>query len=285
MSFLKGGILTADGLTTVSTTYAQRDPDRGARREARRRPPAAARSASSAIINGIDYAVWNPTTDPAIAAHYDAEDTANKGRCKSALLQELGLEMKPERPLLVSLGRIVQQKGCDVLAAALPKISEARRRRGDRRLRRRGDDEKLRAVVAKSPERAAFLGAVPEPLTHRLFAAADAVMIPSRYEPCGLVQLYAQRYGAAPIATRTGGLVDTIVDLDSALETGTGYLFDKATPAALVGAVQRAVSGLGLPRWSAVRRRMMRLDLGWDRPARRYVQIYRDLGAGAERTA
>src|SRR6185312_5241465 len=101
------------------------------------------------------------------------------------------------------------------------------------------------------------------------------VLIPSRYEPCGLVQLYAQRYGAIPVACRTGGLSDTIVDCDAALETGSGFLFDKPTATALVGGVQRALSAMTTPRWGALRRRVMRLDLGWDRPARRYAAVYR----------
>ena len=120
--------------------------------------------------------------------------------------------------------------------------------------------------MAKAPERAAYLGEVPEAIVHRLLAAADIVVVPSRYEPCGLVQLYAQRYGAIPVACRTGGLADTIVDCDAALETGSGFLFDKPTAAALVGGVQRALAAMTSPRWGALRRRVMRLDLGWDRP-------------------
>lgn len=274
LNYLKGGILAADALTTVSTTYAREilTPELGERLDGVLRTR---EKELQGIVNGIDYAVWNPMTDPALAARYDAEDTANKGRCKSALLAELGLEIQPDRPLIVSIGRVVAQKGSDVLATALPKIlkadvSVAIAGTGDPALM-----AKLEAAVAKAPERAAYLGAVPEPLSHRLLAAADAVVIPSRYEPCGLVQLYAQRYGAVPVACRTGGLVDTIVDCDAALETGTGFLYDKPTATALVGGVQRALAAMTSPRWGALRRRVMRLDLGWDRPARRYAHVYR----------
>jgi starch synthase len=279
VSFLKGGILSADALTTVSTTYATEilTPKQGERLDGVLRTRAAR---LTGIVNGIDYAVWNPMTDPAIIARYDAEDTANKGRCKSALLQELGLEIRPERPLLVSVGRVVNQKGSDLLASALPKllkndIAVVIAGEGDRELM-----AKIEAAVAKAPERAKYLGLVSEAAVHRLMAAADLVLVPSRYEPCGLVQLYALRYGAAPVAARTGGLIDTIVDLDAELETGTGFLFDKPTATALVGGVQRALSALTSPRWSAVRRRIMRLELGWDRPARRYMQVYRQLIGG-----
>jgi starch synthase len=276
VNFLKAGLVAADAVTTVSDTYA-RDivtPEHGERLDGVLR---ARKTPLAGIVNGIDYAVYNPTIDPSIIAHYDAEDPANKGRCKSALLAELGLEVRPERPLIVSLGRIVAQKGSDLLASALPKILKS-----DVGVIIAGDGDatlkaKLEAAVAKAPERAAYKGLVTEPVAHRLLAAADFVLLPSRFEPCGLVQLYAQRYGALPIAHATGGLVDTIVDCDAQLETGTGFLFEKATATALVAATQRAIAATLSPRWPALRRRVMRLDLGWDRPARRYAQLYRSL--------
>jgi starch synthase len=275
VSFLKGGILAADALTTVSTTYAREmlTPELGERLDG---VLGTRQKDLTGIVNGIDYAVYNPMTDPALIARYDAEDPGNKGRCKTALLQELGLEIRPDRPLVVSIGRVVAQKGSDLLASALPKllksdVAVAIAGTGDPAL-----VNKLEVAVAKAPERAVYVGAAPEPIIHRLLAAADVVAVPSRYEPCGLVQLYAQRYGAVPVACRTGGLVDTIVDCDAALETGSGFLFDKPTAAALVGGVQRAIAAMASPRWGALRRRVMRLDLGWDRPARRYAHVYRD---------
>jgi starch synthase len=274
VSFLKAGILAAHALTTVSNTYAReiQTPEHGERLDGVLRSRAAQ---LTGIVNGIDYAVWNPTTDPSLAARYDAEDTSNKGRCKSALLVEHGLPVSPERPVLAFIGRMAAQKGADVLAAALPKIlrsdvSVVIAGAGDE-----GLAEGLRQAVARAPDRAVYLGGVSEAVVHRVLAGADAVLVPSRYEPCGLVQLYAQRYGALPVVTRTGGLVDTVVDIDAALETGTGILIDEATPAALLGGAQRAVAAMQHPRWPALRRRIMRLDLGWDRPARRYAQLYR----------
>jgi starch synthase len=278
VNFLKAGILAADTLTTVSSTYARAilTPEEGDKLDGVLRTR---EKDLVGIVNGIDYAVYNPMTDPALVARYDAEDTGNKARCKSALLAELGLELVPERPLFASIGRIVHQKGSDVLATAMPKILK-----NDAAVVVVGSGDpaltaKLRAATAKAPERAAFLGQVPEPVVHRVLAAADFMMVPSRYEPCGLVQQYAQRYGALPIAHQTGGLVDTVVDLDAELETGTGFLFDKPTPVGLAGAVQRAITAYTLPRFSSVRRRVMRLDLGWDRPARRYAAVYRGLHA------
>jgi starch synthase len=276
VSFLKGGIVAADALTTVSNTYAREilTPDFGERLDGVLRTR---EQELVGIVNGIDYAVYNPMTDPALAARYDADDPSNKGRCKSALLAEIGLEVAPDRPLVVSIGRVVHQKGSDLLASAIPKILKSDASvvvagAGDPALM-----AKLEASVSKAKERAAYLGAVSEAVVHRLLAAADLVVVPSRYEPCGLVQLYAQRYGAVPVACRTGGLVDTVVDLDAALETGTGFLYDKPTATALLGAVQRGLAATLHPRWAAVRRRVMRLDLGWDRPARRYASVYRGL--------
>lgn len=276
VSFLKAGILAAQALTTVSSTYAQeiQTAEHGERLDGLLRARAAQ---LTGIVNGIDYAVWNPTTDPALAARYDAEDISNKGRCKSALLVEHGLPVAPERPLLAFIGRMAAQKGVDVLVAALPKIL-----RSDVSVIIAGTgDEALagsvREAVSRAPDRAVYLGAVAEAVVHRVLAGADAVLVPSRYEPCGLVQLYAQRYGALPVVTRTGGLIDTVVDIDSALETGTGVLIDEPTPAALLGGAQRALAAMQHPRWPALRRRIMRLDLGWDRPARRYAQLYRSL--------
>ncbi len=186
--------------------------------------------------------------------------------------------MATARPLLVSLGRVVAQKGSDVLADALPSLLKL-----DVSIVVAGSgtpalEDAIKAGLARAPERARFLGQVPESLAHKLVAAADLMLLPSRYEPCGLVQMYAQRYGTLPVASRTGGFVDTIVDLDAGLEAGTGFLFDGPTAENLVGATQRAVSAMAHPRWGSVIRRVMRLDLGWDRPARRYAQLYKALG-------
>jgi starch synthase len=136
---------------------------------------------------------------------------------------------------------------------------------------------KLNAAVQKAHGNAVYLGAASEALVHRVYAAADILLAPSRFEPCGLVQLYAQRYGALPVARATGGLVDTIVDCDAKLETGTGFLFDEPTTDALYAATQRALAAYTLPQWASLRRRVMRLDRGWERAARQYEQAYKAL--------
>jgi starch synthase len=274
VNFMKGGLVATRKLTTVSPTYAAeiQTPAHGHGLEG----VLATRSNDLlGITNGIDYATWNPATDAALVARYDAEDTANKGRCKTAVLRELGLPLASPGPLVLHIGRMVRQKGTDLCLEILPKLVFA----GATVILVGDGDPALvaRATEAVEPfaDQARFIHAAAEPLVHRLFAAADIVLVPSRFEPCGLVQLYGQRYGALPVARATGGLTDTIVDCDAALETGTGFLFREADPLDLLAATQRALAAYASPRWPALRRRAMRLDLGWDRPARRYEQVYR----------
>ena len=276
VNFLKGGLVAATKLTTVSATYAReiQTKERGHGLEG----VLALRARDlTGITNGIDYATWNPASDAALVARYDAEDSSNKERCKTAVLRELGFSLAARGPLIVHVARMVPQKGTDLCIEALPKLVFAGATvvlagDGDQGLMDRAD-----LATQALPEQARFVHAAPETLVHRLFAGADIVLVPSRFEPCGLVQLYAQRYGALPVAHATGGLCDTIVDCDAALETGTGFLFQAPETIELVGATERAIAATTSPRWAALRRRVMRLDLGWDRPARRYDQIYRSL--------
>jgi len=277
INLLKLGVVSADAVTTVSATYAReiQTAAHGARLDGVLR---ARGEALAGIVNGVDYAVWNPATDPAVAARYDAEDFANKARCKGALQKELGLALDAAAPLVACVGRLVEQKGTDVAAAAVPKLVRAT----DAQIVFAGDGEPglvaaIEALVSKSPGRVAFARAATEAVVHRIFAGADFVLVPSRYEPCGLVQMYGQRYGTLPVAHATGGLVDTIVDCDAKLETGTGFLFEEETPEALLGATERAIAARTLPKWPGLVRRAMRLDRSWDRPARRYEQLYRAL--------
>jgi len=274
INLLKQGILTADALTTVSATYATdvQTPEGGHRLDGVLRARA---SRLVGITNGVDYSVWNPATDPALPARYDAEDAQNKQRCKGELQRELGLPIDAAAPLIASVGRMVHQKGTDVVAETIPRILRATNAQVV--VAGAGEPSLMTAVehaVEKSHGRAVFAPAASEALVHRIFAGAELALVPSRHEPCGLVQLYAQRYGALPVAHATGGLVDTVVDCDAQLETGTGFLFQGVTPEALLGAALRGVAARGLPQWPHLVRRVMRLDRGWDRPARRYEQLY-----------
>lgn len=277
LNLLKQGIVAADAVTTVSPSYAReiQAPDTGERLDGILR---ARSNAVLGILNGVDYAVWNPASDSELAARYDAEDTTNKMRCKGALQRELGLPLEPETPLVAYVGRLVPQKGPDLLAHALPELL----RGTDAQFIIVGDGDpstkaQIDAVCAKSGGRAVAIGHVKDAIVHRVFAGADIVVVPSRFEPCGLVQMYAQRYGAAPVVRKTGGLTDTVVDCDSKLETGTGFTFDDDDVSELVGATERALAARVLPTWPRLVRRMMRLDRSWDRAARQYEQLYKGL--------
>jgi starch synthase len=276
VNFLKQGIVSADAVTTVSASYAREIQSEagGCRLDGVLR----AKERITGIVNGVDYGVWNPATDSNIVARYDAEDATNKARCKAALQRELGLAVEERAPLIVSVGRIVPQKGSDLVAEVLARIL----RGSDAQIVVAGDGDdalvaKLQAAAEKGHGRAIFLRNAPEATVHRIFAGADIALVPSRFEPCGLVQLYAQRYGAAPVAHATGGLIDTIVDCDAKLETGTGFLFEEPTADLLYATVQRAIAAFETDRWSVLRRRVMRLDRGWERAGRQYEQVYRSL--------
>jgi starch synthase len=278
VNVLKQGIVSADVVTTVSPTYAQEIQTEAHGQKLH--GVLQSKGKVVGIVNGVDYGVWNPATDSNLVARFDAEDASNKARCKGALQKELGLPLDPDVPLVANVGRIVEQKGTDLVADLVPKLA----RGSDAQIVIAGDGDpkliaRLEAALTRAPGRGVFVRAASEVLVHRIFAGADIVLVPSRFEPCGLVQLYAQRYGALPVARATGGLVDTVVDCDAKLETGTGFLFEEPTPEALFGAVQRAIAAYTTPRWPSLRRRVMRLDRGWERAARQYEQTYRTLSA------
>lgn len=276
---LKAGVAFADAITTVSPGYAreiQTEERAGALAQV------LADKTIIGICDGIDYAIQNPATDAAIVSRYDAEDTSNKGRSKSALMKELGLELEVDRPLVAAVGELSRPAGFDLVLAALPTILKndltlVVAGHGPLTLAKRFD-----AAKAKYADRYAFVEGPDDTLLHRIYAAADLVLVPSRHAPCGVSQLVAQRYGAAPVAHATGGIVDTVIDCDAHLETGSGFLFDEDTVQSLSGALGRGLAACGSPAWGELRRRMMRLDVGWDRPARRYLQVFRQtLGATA----
>lgn len=234
------------------------------------------------VSGGLDYASHNPAVDATLEARYDAEDPWLKARTKGVVLREHRLELDIERPLAVFFGPLDRAHGADVLLAALPKILR----------------ERLSLVVAGSPSdplygnfckardaSADVLSVVElrgEGSERRLAAAADLALVATRGAPAETAHLVAQRYGALPVALAAGACLDGIVDADAQLETGTGFLFDTPEPAALAGALGRALAAYASEDgFARLRRRVMKLDLGWDRPARRYAQLYRRVTTGA----
>jgi starch synthase len=280
LSFMKAGLKFADRVTTVSPTYAREigTHEFGFGLDGVIR----GRGADvSGVLNGVDGAVWDPATDASIAARYSAVELAGKARCKQALQAELGLSPRADAPLFGIVSRLTSQKGLDLMLGALPGL---RARGGQLALQGAGEPALEAAFIAAAkahPDEVAVRIGYDEAFAHRLIAGADAILVPSRFEPCGLTQLYGLRYGTLPVVRRVGGLADTVVDAsDEAVQAdrATGFSFDAATPTALEGAIQRAIAAYAKPeRWRRLMARAMAQDFSWDGAAQKYIALYRDL--------
>ncbi len=279
LSFLKAGLSYADRITTVSPTYAREigTHEFGCGMDGLVRARAAV---VSGILNGVDPAVWAPRTDTHLGARYGADNLAGKARCKQALQAELGLQQQADAPLFGLVSRLTQQKGLDLVLGAMPAALHAGAQfvllgSGDATL-----ESACSAAAAANPGRVALSLGYDEALAHRVIAGCDAVLVPSRFEPCGLTQLYGLSYGSLPVVRRVGGLADTVVDAsDEAIRNGsaTGFSFEAATPAALEAALLRAVDCYrqgGV--WQALVQRAMAQDFSWPEAARHYMALYRD---------
>lgn len=290
LSFMKAGLKFADRVTTVSPTYAQEiaTPEHGAGLHGVIQGRVAT---VSGILNGVDGEVWNPATDPALTHRYSAADLAGKAQCKQALQRRMGLAERPEALLIAVVSRLSAQKGLDLLLDALPAIAG---RGAQLVLLGTGEpalESAFRDAAAAQPDQVAVQIGYDEPWAHQMIAAADVVLVPSRFEPCGLTQLYGLRYGTVPVVRRVGGLADTVVDAHEATleaDTATGFSFDHATPGALDEAVRRAQALHAQPaRWQHVMRRAMAQEFSWPGAAARYGELYASLRAaeGAGRVA
>ncbi len=270
-SLLALGLVSADILTTVSPTYAREivTPEGGYGLDGILR---ARQERLSGVLNGIDPMLWNPETDSALAARYGATTLARRGANKKALQQEALLA--PEaRPLLAMVTRLDPQKGLDIAAPAVRRWLESG---GQFILLGTGRPEierEFAQLELSFPGRASVRLRFDPVYARRIYGGADMLLIPSRYEPCGLTQMIAMRYGAVPVARRTGGLADTITD--AAEPVGTGFLFDEYSPPALWSGLERALRVYADPKkWRQMQRRGMRSDFSWSRPAARYSELY-----------
>ncbi|MDE2277664.1 MAG: glycogen synthase GlgA [Burkholderiales bacterium] len=279
-SFMKAGLQFAHHVTTVSPTYAHEiaTHEFGCGLDGVIRSRA---GSVSGILNGIDDAIWNPATDPAIAQRYDAERLAGKRACRQALQAELGLQPDPQALLLSVVSRLTAQKGLDLVLAALPALVRA----GVQLVVQGTGEPALEAAFAMAqqahPGRVHVHIGYDEARAHRLIAGADGIVVPSRFEPCGLTQMYGLRYGTLPLVRRVGGLADTVVDAsDEAVTRGqaTGFVFDAATPAALERCARRALElHADARRWAAVQATAMAQELSWTGSARQYLTLYQRL--------
>lgn len=280
LSFLKSGLVYSDRLTTVSPRYA---------REIQTQAFGCGmdglltyRSADlSGILNGADYQVWDPATDPHLPHPCPPGDRAAKLAMKTALRTELGLAQTGSAPLMVVVSRLTEQKGMDLLLAVLPAILGLGAQlavvgTGDRAL-----EEAFAAAAQAHPDQVAVHIGYSEPLAHRLMAAGDMLLLPSRFEPCGLTQFYAFRYGTVPIGHVTGGLADTLIDTSyDSLITGTAnaFVFEHGNAGAFQWAVERAVGLHADPeKWHRIVESGLAQDFSWNRSAKRYLDLYNDL--------
>ncbi|MEO8052378.1 MAG: glycogen synthase GlgA [Acidobacteriota bacterium] len=270
LSFLKAGIVWSDAITTVSPTYAReiQTPEYGHGLDGVLRDCAAR---ITGILNGVDYAEWSPDTDPYGRYPYSARDLSGKRLAKRALLEEVGLPLNETRPLIGIVSRFAGQKGFDLVGGIAAELAEMHLAMVVLGSGEAPIEEMFRKMASTHPEKFSVQVGYDNGLAHRIEAGADMFLMPSRYEPCGLSQMYSLRYGTVPIVRATGGLEDTVDEL-------TGFKFTEYTPEALLGAIREALEAWSDgPRWLERMRRGMAQDFSWDAAALRYKSLYRSM--------
>jgi starch synthase len=277
LSFMKAGLAYADRVTTVSPTYAAEMAteefgcgldgvvrDRGAK--------------VSGILNGVDTTVWNPMDDAAIAANYSASALQGKDFCKKEFQQSMGLDVDSKAPLFCIVSRLTWQKGLDLVLACLPNLLAA----GGQLAVQGTGDPALEAAFTQAarahPGKVAVRVGYDEKAAHQMMAGADVILVPSRFEPCGLTQLYAFRYGAIPLVRHVGGLADTVVHTNPETlrrDEATGFIFETATPSALAAALTQATQTYAQPEiWRQIVLRGMSRNFSWEHSASQYLSLY-----------
>jgi starch synthase len=282
IGFLKAGLHFADVITTVSPTYAVeiRTPENGMGLDGLLRARA---SVLTGICNGIDTDVWNPRGDPHIAAPFGSEDLDGKTLNTTALRERFGLSPLADAPLFGIISRLTGQKGIDLVIGALPELLAGG---GQLAVLGSGDaglEAALKQAAAESPGRVAVVFGYDEPLAHLMQAGCDALIVPSRFEPCGLTQLAALRYGTLPVVSRVGGLADTVIDAnEAAIAAGaaTGFQFGPPTVEMLVRALQRVFALWHVKdAWQRLQRSALSADVGWDRSAQIYASLFKSVAS------
>jgi starch synthase len=284
ISLLKAGIVYSDAVTTVSPTYSReiQTSEFGLGMEGILRNKSAA---LHGILNGADYSVWDPATDPHIASNYDSRRLSGKAANKAALLEEIGLEPALlKRPVLGMTSRLSHQKGCDLL---IPVLDELVRMNVGLVILGEGEEryeKPLLEAAERRPGKVSVTVGFDEALAHRIMAGVDIFLVPSLYEPCGLTQMYALKYGTVPVVRATGGLEDTIEDFDPRNKTGNGFKFGPYDANAFFLSIQRAVDlWADEENWERLMREGMAADFSWTRSGERYLELYQSLLAAKRR--
>lgn len=277
INFLKAGIVFSDIINTVSKQYSKeiQTPEFGFGLDGVLRTR---KNDLYGIVNGIDYGQWNPETDRLLPAHYRVDDLTNKSVCKKALQDAFSLPRDPAIPLLATIGRLANQKGFDLIGASLEDLLDIGGGlqylvlgTGDRKYH-----DLLTSLALKYPKQFSVKIAYDDALAHLVEGGADMFLLPSRYEPCGLNQLYSLRYGTVPIVRGVGGLEDTIIDYTERPDIGTGFKFYDYSKTGMIDAIARAVKVYYTSEaWSKLVRQCMVADFSWEKSAREYVNLYK----------
>jgi starch synthase len=280
ISFMKAGLVYSNKITTVSPNYAREicTPEFGCGLDGVMRDRA---GDLSGILNGVDYAVWNPD-EAKIAEPYSSSDLAGKKVCKRALQLEFDLSTKARGPLFAVVSRLTSQKGMDLLLAALPELLQEEAQLAVLGTGEGDLEAGFRYMASINPDHVAVCIGYDESMSHRFMAGADILLVPSRFEPCGLTQLYALRYGTLPLVRRVGGLADTVVDVNHenlATNRATGFVFDEAARPALGARIREACALYRNDEavWTKLQQRAMQQDFSWDDSAANYEQLYKGL--------
>jgi starch synthase len=277
-SALKAGLVAADALSTVSRRYCEevQTPEQGNGLDWLLR---ARRDRFVGVTNGVDYDLWNPETDPHIAAHFSAADLAGKRECKLDLLRRFGLPQEPERPIIAIISRLVAQKGYDLIRQVAGAILETGSFFIALGAGAKEYEDFLQLWHDSAPQRVGiYKGYAGEPLAHQIEAGADMFLMPSLYEPCGLNQMYSMRYGTVPIVRATGGLDDTVENFNPERGTGNGFKFHPYTASALLEKIREALYFYAKPEaWRQMQRNGMAMDNSWSAAAKKYLEIYKEI--------
>ena len=271
---LKGGLMTSDALSTVSRRYGLeiQTPEHGHGLDWLLRQRS---DRLIGVTNGVDYEVWNPATDPHLAAHYSREDLSGKRVCKRDLLASLGLPVDLDRPIIATVSRLTPQKGWDIIKQAARQLLETGSYFIALGSGSREYEDFLQALRDAAPHRVGVYKGFSEPLAHQIEAGADIFLMPSQYEPCGLNQMYSMRYGTVPVVRATGGLDDTVEHFDAASGRGTGFKFGQYSAIGMLGAVYEALQHYARPElWRRIQLNGMAEDNSWEAAARKYLAIY-----------
>ena len=278
INLLKGGIIGADAITTVSPRYSQeiQTPEFGSGLEGVLRNRAAD---LYGILNGVDYREWSPETDKLLPANFSRDDLKGKAADKAALMEAFGLNKKlAKAPILAMISRLADQKGFDLVAQVLPQLMTQEVMVV---ILGTGDERYHRWLAAEAPKYQGKLGvmvAFDNKLAHLMEAGADMFLMPSRFEPCGLNQIYSMKYGTIPIVRETGGLADTVTPVGSPTEPGTGFVFSDYTPEAFLKAIHTALEAYKDEQlWLRIMANAMSQDFSWTKSAQKYLELYKQL--------